>query len=76
MLADVIIFKKGGVCMLKQSLIANTNSVADKKQIYVGDNYRITVLTDKLIRFESSQNGEFVDLASFAVWFRLPVYSR
>ena len=56
--------------MLKQSLIANTNSVADKKQIYVGDNYRITVLTDKLIRFESSQNGEFVDLASFAVWFR------
>lgn len=56
--------------MLKPSLIAKNNPIANENQIYIGNNYRVTVLTDKLIRFEFSQSKQFVDLASFAVWFR------
>ena len=33
----------------------------------IGDKYRITVLTDRLIRLEYSENGRFEDRASFAV---------
>ncbi len=56
--------------MLKASLIAKTDAKANENQIYIGDCYRITVLTNRLIRFEFSKEKEFIDLASYAVWFR------
>ncbi len=56
--------------MLKSSLIAKADAKANKNQIYIGDCYRITVLSSRLIRFEYSEEKNFVDLASYAVWFR------
>lgn len=53
--------------MLKPSLVVKTNSVADKSQIYVSKNLRITYLTSRLLRVEI---GSFVDLPSYAVWNR------
>ena len=53
--------------MLKKSLIAVTDSVADKAQVYAGDGWRITYLEPRLIRFET---GSFTDEPSIAVWFR------
>ena len=56
--------------MLKSSLIAKTDAKANDNQIYIGDCYRVTVLTSRLIRVEYSAEKKFVDLASYAVWFR------
>lgn len=56
--------------MLKTSLIAKTDAKANHNQIYVGNCYRVTVLTDRLIRFEYSKEKTFVDMASHTVWFR------
>ncbi len=53
--------------MLKKSLIAKTDAVADRAQIYEGKGWRATYLTPRLIRFES---GHFTDLPSASVWFR------
>ncbi|MBR5113354.1 MAG: DUF4968 domain-containing protein, partial [Clostridia bacterium] len=53
--------------MLKNSLIAKTEPVADKSQIWQNKDVRITYLTSRLIRVES---GHFTDDASYAVWFR------
>ena len=56
--------------MLKPSLIAKTDAKASNSQIYIGDDYRVTVLTNRLIRFEFSKKRRFVDLPSQTVWFR------
>ena len=56
--------------MLKSSLIAKTDAKANENQIYINNCYRITVLTSRLIRVEYSVEKKFVDLASYAVWFR------
>ena len=56
--------------MLKSSLIAKTEAKANENQVYIRDCYRITVLTNRCIRFEYSKEKNFVDLASYAVWFR------
>ncbi|MBQ8027476.1 MAG: DUF5110 domain-containing protein, partial [Clostridia bacterium] len=53
--------------MLKKTLIAKTDAKADSSQIYVGDGWRVTYLTSRLIRYET---GCFNDLPSTAVWFR------
>lgn len=53
--------------MLKKTLIAKTDAKADSSQIYVGDGWRVTYLTSRLIRYET---GRFNDLPSTAVWFR------
>jgi alpha-glucosidase (family GH31 glycosyl hydrolase) len=48
--------------------------VADPAAIVSGDQWRITVLTEALIRLERSESGEFEDRAStFAVQRKLPV---
>lgn len=54
--------------MLKQSLIAKTDSKANANQIKEISGMRITYLTSRLIRVEAG--GEFTDLASTTVWFR------
>jgi hypothetical protein len=51
-------------------LIAKTNPRACLENIILFKNYRITVLTDRLFRIEHSENGNFCDLATQAVWFR------
>lgn len=56
--------------MLKPSLIAKTDAKASNSQIYIGEDYRVTVLTERLIRFEFSKKRHFVDLPSQTVWFR------
>jgi len=53
--------------MLKPSLMIKTNSAADKSQVYIHENLRITYLTSRLLRVET---GSFVDLPSYAVWNR------
>lgn len=53
--------------MLKKTLVAITDAVADKSQIYTGDGWRVTFITPRLIRFET---GKFTDEPSTAVWFR------
>ena len=46
------------------------SSKALESNIIKGDKYRFTVLSDRLIRMEYSENGEFVDLPSELVWHR------
>ncbi|MBR6531029.1 MAG: hypothetical protein IKT61_00840, partial [Clostridia bacterium] len=53
--------------MLKKTLVAVTDSVADKSQLFTGDGWRVTFITPRLIRFET---GKFTDEPSTAVWFR------
>lgn len=51
-----------------------TDPVADPAAVVQGPHYRITVLTDGLLRLEYSPDDEFTDLAStFALRRRLPV---
>jgi hypothetical protein len=46
------------------------NLIANKDNVIVGDKYRFTLLTDRLIRLEYSQTGVFEDRASQNVIFR------
>ncbi len=55
------------MAMLKKTLIAATDAVADESQLYTGDGWRVTFITPCLIRFET---GRFTDEPSTAVWFR------
>ncbi|MGC5165590.1 TIM-barrel domain-containing protein [Luteimicrobium sp. DT211] len=51
-----------------------TDPVADPRAVVQGDRYRVTVLTDGLVRLEYAEDGVFEDRAStFAVRRRLPV---
>lgn len=43
---------------------------ADPKNIIVGEKYRFTILTERLIRLEYSDNGLFEDRPSELVWYR------
>ena len=50
----------------------------DPNCILVGEKYRIQVLTERLIRFEYSENGKFVDSASALVLkrnFQRPIFT-
>ena len=44
--------------------INTDNLVSDTKTVFKGVNYRITVLSDRLIRFEYSLDGKFYDGAT------------
>ncbi len=46
------------------------SSSGKRKNVVAGENYRITVLTPKLLRMEYAENGCFADLASQTVFFR------
>ncbi len=46
------------------------NSVADPKNIIRGNKYRITILSESLIRFEYNETGEFEDLPTEFAWNR------
>ena len=47
-----------------------TKAISNPKNVIKGSKYRITVLTDRLIRFEYSRNGIFEDKPTEMVWFR------
>ncbi|MEG2311377.1 MAG: glycoside hydrolase family 31 protein, partial [Bacilli bacterium] len=45
-------------------------AISNPQNIVQGDKYRITILTDSLIRFEYNEQGLFVDKPTELVWFR------
>ena len=45
-------------------------STANKECVFKGDKYRITVLTERLIRLEYNENGMFEDYPTELVWYR------
>ena len=49
---------------MKPYLKLETHPLADPKNVVKGDKYRITVLTEHLLRLEYSEDGEFIDAAS------------
>lgn len=55
---------------MKEIYRIKTLAKSDAASIVKGKKYRITVLTDRLIRMEYNAEGEFVDLPSQTVWFR------
>ncbi|MBO5736312.1 MAG: hypothetical protein J6S04_00750, partial [Clostridia bacterium] len=56
--------------MLKEHLIAKTSPQAHVGNIVLWENYRVTVLGERLFRLEQSDRGIFRDKATQAVWFR------
>lgn len=56
--------------MLKDSLIIHTQAAADKNQMFIGNGYRVTVVTSGIIRIETDKNNVFTDLPSTSFWFR------
>lgn len=42
----------------------------NSESVFQGKNYRITILTERLIRFEYSKNGVFEDRPSELIWYR------
>jgi hypothetical protein len=55
---------------LDNALVAVTKPVALKGSVVLGEGYRITVLTSRLFRVESSKTNSFIDDATQEVWFR------
>ncbi len=59
---------------MKPTYRLDSHPVADPRAVVTGDGYRITVLTDGLVRLEHSPDGRFEDRAStFAINRALPV---
>lgn len=56
--------------MLEKHLIAKTEPVALKENVILFEDYRVTVLTDRLFRVEQNTKREFCDYATSSVWFR------
>lgn len=52
------------------ALVPLTRPVSREGSVVGGDGYRITVLTSRLFRIETSPSGEFTDEATQIVWFR------
>ena len=46
------------------------NAISKKEAIFRGNTYRITILTERLIRFEYAPNGEFFDHPTELARFR------
>jgi len=62
------------VLEFNEKYIYRTDSVANEEAVVKGENYRFTLLTERLIRIELNDKGEFEDRATqFAVRRKLPV---
>lgn len=61
--------------MLKKSLIIKTCGRANDEQIHIGKGYRVTVLTDGIVRIECDKNNIFNDLPSTVFINRKQVFS-
>lgn len=47
-----------------------TSPIANEENVIKGNNYRITILTNRLIRIEYSNTNNFIDSPTQMVWFR------
>lgn len=47
-----------------------TNPITDSKNIIKGEKFRISILSERLVRFEYNENGEFEDLPTEFAWNR------
>ena len=56
--------------MLEKHLIANIAPAALPENMISANDWRITVLTDRLVRIEKSGNHQFCDEATQSVWYR------
>ena len=45
-------------------------STANKECVFVGNKYRITILTERLVRLEYNENGMFEDYPTELIWYR------
>ena len=54
----------------EQFIINQDNAIANEKAVFKGKYYRITILTERLIRFEYSNEGIFEDRPTQLVLFR------
>lgn len=71
---DIIDIVKGSVIMLYNNTSKNTSldrRFSNSKVVFSGVNYRITILSDRLIRLEYSTNNDFKDDLSLLVKNRL-----
>lgn len=55
---------------MKQQFICDRQPLAAAENVICGEHYRITLITDRLVRFEYNASDEFVDEASQVVWYR------
>ena len=56
--------------MIDAQLITKTRPMANKENVIVWGDYRVTVLTPWLFRVEKSEGGRFCDYATQRVWYR------
>lgn len=56
--------------MLKESLIAKINGRSNPENQITGDGFRVTVITDRLFRVETSSKNRFEELPTQSVWYR------
>ena len=56
--------------LLDKTLVADISPVATQENVIIGKNWRITVLTDRLLRVEISKTNDFCDEATQTVFFR------
>ncbi len=56
--------------MLNQHLIVKTDPVAGEENIILWNNYRVTLITDRLFRIEENASKKFCDDATLSVWYR------
>lgn len=55
---------------MKQRYRVETRPQARKENVIQGENYRITLLTEALVRLEYAEDGVFEDRATQMVWYR------
>ena len=56
--------------MLKEHLLVKTFPIAEKENVVIFKDYRITVLFDRLFRIEKNTAGDFCDNATQSIWYR------
>ena len=56
--------------MLNKHLIVKTQPKPNSQNLVFWENYRITVLGDRLFRIEQNDNLQFLDQATQVIWFR------
>ena len=56
--------------MLEKHLVVKTSAVPCKENVVFFEDYKVTVLFDRLFRIEKNPNGSFFDNATQSIWFR------
>ena len=55
---------------MKEHFRCSMKPVPNPANVIQGEQYRITLITDRLVRFEYESQGRFVDDATQTVWYR------